>query len=95
MKRHTIDTPDLDSLADDAKALFAATAEVADEKVVEARKRLKAALENGKDVWSTVQTKAIEGVKATDETVRSHPYQFIGIAFGVGALVGFLAARKH
>jgi len=36
---------DVDTLAEDARALMAATADIAGEKVVEARKRLTAALE--------------------------------------------------
>ena len=44
---------DMGTLADDARALMAATADVAGEKVGEARKRLAAALDSGKEiVWS-------------------------------------------
>ena len=38
--------------------------------------------------------KAVEGAKAADEAVHEHPYQAIGIAFGVGALLGYLVARR-
>ena len=33
--------------------------------------------------------------RAADQTVREHPYQAIGIAFGVGLLIGVLAARSR
>ena len=82
------------TLADDARALMAATADVAGEKVSEARKRLAAALENGKEIYGRVRDKAVEGAKATDQAVREHPYQAIGIALGVGALIGYLATRR-
>lgn len=85
---------DMGSLAEDARALMAATAEVAGDKVGEARKRLAAALETGKKVMGRVKDKAVEGAKATDKAVHDHPYMAIGIALGVGALVGFLVARK-
>jgi len=85
---------DLGQLAEDARALMAATADVAGEKVSEARKRLAAALENGKEIYGRAREKAVEGVKAADEVVRDHPYQAIGIAFGVGALVGYLVSRR-
>lgn len=85
---------DLGTLAEDARALMAATAEVAGEKVGEARKRLAAALETGKKAMGRVKDKAIEGAKVTDKAVHDHPYMAIGIALGVGALVGFLVARK-
>jgi ElaB/YqjD/DUF883 family membrane-anchored ribosome-binding protein len=63
-------------------------------KVSEARKRLAAALEQGKEIYGRVREKAVEGVKATDEAVHEHPYPAIGIALGVGALVGYLVARR-
>ena len=85
---------DLGRLAEDARALVAATADVAGEKVGEARQRLAAALERGKEVYDRVSEKAVECTTATDEALHAHPYQAIGVAFGVGALVGYLAARR-
>ena len=85
---------EIDTLAEDARALMAATADVAGDKVAEARKRLSAALESGKELYGRVREKAVEGAKAADETVREHPYQAIGIALGVGALLGYLLTRR-
>jgi ElaB/YqjD/DUF883 family membrane-anchored ribosome-binding protein len=85
---------DMDTLADDARALMAATADVAGEKVSEARKRLAAALESGKEIYGRVRDKTVDCAKATDEAVHEHPYQAIGIAFGVGALIGYLVAHR-
>ena len=82
------------TLAEDARALMTATADVAGEKVGDARKRLAAALERGKEIAGRVREKAIEGAKAADEAVHEHPYQAIGIALGVGAVIGYLAARR-
>ena len=73
---------------------MAATADVAGEKVSEARKRLAAALESGKEFYDRVRDKAVEGAKATDQAVHEHPYQAIGIALGVGVLIGYLVARR-
>jgi len=84
----------MSQLADDARALMAATADVAGEKVSEARKRLAAALERGKEICGRVKEKAVEGAKAADEAVHEHPYQAIGIALGVGAILGYLVARR-
>ena len=81
-------------LAEDARALMAATADVAGEKVGEARKRLAAALERGREIAGDVRDKAVEGAKAADEAVREHPYQAIAIAAGIGALVGYLLGRR-
>jgi len=85
---------DLGTLAEDARALMAATADVAGEKVGEARKRLAAALESGKQIYGRVREKAVEGVEVADQTVRENPYQAIAIALGVGAIIGYLAARS-
>ncbi len=85
---------DVGQLAEDARALLTATADVAGEKVGEARKRLAAALESGKEMYSRVKEKAVEGAKVADETVRANPYQAIAIGVGVGALVGYLIARR-
>jgi ElaB/YqjD/DUF883 family membrane-anchored ribosome-binding protein len=85
---------DMGQLAKDARAFMAATADVAGEKVGEARKRLAAALDSAKEIAGRVREKAVEGVEAVDEAVHEHPYPVIGIAFGVGALIGFLAARR-
>ena len=82
------------TLAEAARALMAATADVAGEKVEEARKQLAAALERGKEIYGRVREKAVEGAKAADQAVHEHPYQVIGIALGVGALIGYLAARR-
>jgi ElaB/YqjD/DUF883 family membrane-anchored ribosome-binding protein len=85
---------DMSQLADDARALMAATADVAGEKVGEARKRLAAALESGKEIYGRVKEKAVEGAKVADVAVRAHPYQAIAAGVGIGALLGYLIARR-
>jgi len=84
---------DLGQLAEDARALMEATADVAGEKVADARKRLAVALEHSKKMAGNVRDKAVEGAKIADTAVRDHPYQAIGVGLGVGAVVGFLLAR--
>ena len=86
---------DMGQLADDARALMAATADVAGEKVGEARQRLAAALERGKEIYGRVREKAVEGAKAADVAVHEHPYQAIGIGVGVGALIGYLVSHRY
>jgi ElaB/YqjD/DUF883 family membrane-anchored ribosome-binding protein len=85
---------DVSQLAEDARALLTATADVAGEKVGEARKRLAAALESGKEIYSRVRDKAVEGAKVADQTVRENPYQAIAIGVGVGTLIGYLLGRR-
>ena len=87
-------TNDLGTLAEDARELLAATADVAGEKVGEARHRLAAALERGKELAGNLRDKAVAGAKVTDQTIRENPYQAIAIGVGVGAILGFLLARR-
>ena len=75
-------------LMEDAQALLAATAHVAEEKIVEARKRLTAAIERGKETWNSVQEKAIAGAKATDQIIHENPYKALVVAVGMGAVIG-------
>lgn len=81
-------------LAADARALLDATSEIADEKVAEARKRIELALTTGRDTYDRIKAQAVETAKAADRRVHESPYQYIAIAFGVGALVGFLFPRR-
>jgi ElaB/YqjD/DUF883 family membrane-anchored ribosome-binding protein len=91
---HHAQHADTENLLEDAQALLVATAHVAEEKVADARKRLAAALEKGRETWKDVQEKAVAGAKATDEVIRKYPYRSLGIALGVGALLGFLLSRR-
>jgi ElaB/YqjD/DUF883 family membrane-anchored ribosome-binding protein len=85
---------DMSQLAEDARALMAATADVAGEKVGEARKRLADALERAREIASDVRDRAVAGAKAADEAVHEHPYRAIAIGIGVGALIGYLLGRR-
>jgi ElaB/YqjD/DUF883 family membrane-anchored ribosome-binding protein len=85
---------DIGSLAEDARALMAATADVAGEKVGQARNRLAAALDRAREIAGNVRDKAVAGAKVTDQTIRENPYQAIAIGVGVGALIGYILARR-
>ena len=86
------------TLANEAHALLEATAAVADERVTEARKRLTSALasakECAKDSYDQAEEKAMAGARQADTAIRSHPYESIAVALGVGTLVGFLLSRR-
>jgi ElaB/YqjD/DUF883 family membrane-anchored ribosome-binding protein len=85
---------DIGTLAEDARALMAATADVAGDKVAEARTRLAAALESAKEIYGQVRSKAADGVRVADQALRNNPYQAMGIAVGLGALIGYLIAGR-
>jgi ElaB/YqjD/DUF883 family membrane-anchored ribosome-binding protein len=85
---------DLKTVVRDAEDLMKATAGQVGEKVGEVRSRLAAALETAKATCQRLEEKTIAAAKATDRTIRDHPYESIGIAFGLGLLVGVLVSRK-
>jgi ElaB/YqjD/DUF883 family membrane-anchored ribosome-binding protein len=66
---------------------------IAGDKTGEARARLQAAIDRAKVTYGRLQDRTLAAAKATDKTVREHPYHAIGIAFGLGVLIGVLAMR--
>ncbi len=88
-------TGDLKTVVRDAEDLIKATAGSAGDKVAEVRQRLSAALEAAKETCHRVQDKTVEAAKATDKVIRAHPYESMGVAFGVGLLIGVLVARSR
>ena len=57
----------------------------------EAAGRMKQALDTAK---VRVQEGTVAGAKATDRAIREHPYESLGVAFGLGVLIGVLIARR-
>jgi len=78
----------------DAEDLLRATAGQAGEKLSEVRSRLASALETAKVTCDVLQEKTVAAAKATDRCIRDHPYESVGVAFGVGLLVGVLVSRR-
>ncbi len=78
----------------DAENLAKATAGDVTEKVRDARVRLNTSLESARQSYHKAEAKAVEGAKVTDKLIREHPYETIGVAFGVGLLLGVLVGRK-
>lgn len=85
---------DLRVLMRDAEELLKATASETGEKMREMRGRLTAVLESAKVTCARLQDKTVEAVKATDHVIREHPYESIGIGFGLGLLIGVLVGRR-
>ena len=85
---------DLRQVVHDGEEVLRAGAGELGEKSVAARAKLSAALDSAKETARKLQEKTIAGAKATDKVIREHPYQSIGIAFGLGLLIGVLVNRK-
>ncbi|MCI0534300.1 MAG: DUF883 family protein [Verrucomicrobiales bacterium] len=87
-------TGDLRLVVRDAEDLLKATTGEAGEKMKEVRKRLASALESAKAACERLQDKTVQAAKATDRVIREHLYESIGVAVGVGLLIGVLVARR-
>lgn len=89
---------DLQTLTRDAEDLLKATAGDVSDKAKEARSRVAAALERAKVTCVHLQEQTVATAKAAakkaDTVIRDHPYESIGVAFGVGLLIGVLVTRK-
>lgn len=89
---------DLENLTRDAEDLLKATAGDVSEKAKEARSRVAAALERAKTTCAHMQEQTVATAKAAakkaDTVIREHPYESIGVALGVGVLLGIVIARK-
>jgi len=89
---------DLKSLVRDSEDLLKATAGDVSEKAKEVRARVTAALERARETCGSLQEQTAATARAAarkaDTVIRTHPYESIGVAFGVGLLIGVLVTRK-
>lgn len=89
---------DLRTVVADAEALLQATAGQAGEGAAEMRTKIKASLARAKGNLVQLEQDALAKAKAagraTDEFVHENPWKSIGIAAGVGLVVGLLIGRR-
>lgn len=85
---------DVKRVVRDSEELLLATRDAMGDKADAMRERLTETLESARATCRELEKKALEGAKAADRTIREHPYPSIGIAFGVGLLIGVLVTRK-
>jgi ElaB/YqjD/DUF883 family membrane-anchored ribosome-binding protein len=86
---------DLGTAVREGEELLNAAAGEQGEKGRALRAKLETAIEKAKALYERLEEKTVAAAKAADQSVREHPYQAIGIAFGVGLLIGVLAARSR
>lgn len=88
---------DLRLVVADAEELLRTTAGQAGEKVAAARERIQENLATAKvrlaAAQEAVAAKTKQAAKATDEYVHENPWKAVGIAAGVGMIVGMLISR--
>src|SRR5918999_966846 len=85
---------DLRAVVRDAEALLRATSAQTGEKLQEARARAEESLRAAKVRMGDIQEDALRHARdasgATEEYVRENPWQSLGIAAGVGIMIGLL-----
>lgn len=89
---------DLRVVVADAEELLRMTADQASESAAEVRGRVQAKMNQAKADLALLQETAVAKAKAaghaTDEYVHENPWTAIGIAAGVGLVVGLLVGRR-
>jgi ElaB/YqjD/DUF883 family membrane-anchored ribosome-binding protein len=89
---------DLRLAIEDAQALLRDTGDLASEEAGAARERIKALLGQARDTMLGLEeatvAKANAAAQATNAQVRQHPWESVGIAAGVGLLLGLLIGRR-
>jgi ElaB/YqjD/DUF883 family membrane-anchored ribosome-binding protein len=89
---------DLRVVVEDAEALLKATAGQAGEKVDQARQRaeesVRLARERLGELDGELRVRAREAARTTDRYVHENPWGAIGMAAGVGFILGLLSGRR-
>ncbi len=85
---------DMKNIVRDTEDFLENTADNLNDKARDARRRLVKTLDSAKATCHRWEESAIQGAKQTDEAIHENPYPFLGVAVGVGLLIGILVNRK-
>jgi ElaB/YqjD/DUF883 family membrane-anchored ribosome-binding protein len=89
---------DLTAVVRDAENLLRATAAQTGDKIEEVRARAEESVRMAKERLSGLEEETLRHARAlageADEYVRGNPWQAVGIAAGVGLLLGLLMSRR-
>lgn len=85
---------ELRTLLREAEKALSHTTSEAGEKFDELRERLRDALTEGRFSLDNIRNETVRRAKQADQLVRDNPYYAVGIAAGIGALIGIIASRS-
>lgn len=89
---------DLKIVIGDAEELLRATASQAGEKATAAREKIQDSLHRAKiklaEAEDIMIDKTKQAARVTDEYVHEHPWKAVGVAAGIGLIVGLLIGRR-
>lgn len=89
---------DMKVVVADAEELLRATAGQAGDKVAELRTKVQGSLTKAREQLADAQVALVDKAKdvghATDDYVRDNPWRSVGIAAGIGLVVGLLIGKR-
>lgn len=89
---------DIQNVVSDAQELLKTVQSEGSSRLTEVKGQVQAKLDNAKqmlgELGTTVQDGAKQAMDTTDAYVRANPWRAIGVSAAVGALIGFLIARR-
>ena len=89
---------DMKVVVSDAEEILRATASVAGDKMGDLRERITERLRDAKerlaDAEAAVVNQTKAAARATDDYVNDNPWQAVGIAAGIGLLIGIVIGRR-
>lgn len=84
-----------EKLIDDLKTLAHDTAGFLKNEARAARGRLSAAMQHAKPACQRFQEGALTRARATDQCIRNHPYETIGVIAAAALVIGFFWGRRR
>jgi len=84
----------LRKLVTEAEKLIGEGGEHTEEALSGVMERLENARAKMEDLYGAARKKVVTGAHQADEAIRSHPYESLAIALGVGVLLGALIKRR-
>jgi len=89
---------DIQNVVTDAQELLKTVQTEGQGKLADVKAKMSEQLDSAKQMLSQLQSTVQESAKAavdtTDTYVRANPWRAVGISAALGALIGFLAARR-
>ncbi|HEX3729651.1 MAG TPA: hypothetical protein VHV47_07590 [Opitutaceae bacterium] len=88
----------IQKLMDEVEAVVAKSTDTAGsalgEKLGDLRERFNSARTSAQGYYKIAKRKVADGAEAADETIRSHPYESLAVALGLGVVLGALLRRR-
>jgi ElaB/YqjD/DUF883 family membrane-anchored ribosome-binding protein len=89
---------DIQNVVSDAQDLLKTVQNEGEGKLNEMRGKVQAQIDAARETLTELQATVTDNAKiamnTTDEYVRANPWRAVGISAGIGALIGFLIARR-